>query len=205
MMLGYSLNDNFRCGAQSGKLNGVLNYESSFMPKPRGCYFGSEDPRHEMLGSYVPSAIYTSGCISEDCNNSLSSRSRCNKIAKSNHINAYGLSSGDMMFPGPQEAACNNFNVSYYNPCMGGIVAGKDPCGIRDDCHPFDDTVIDEPRDIAYLDALRGDYTFITTNFNQSKDLRGDLPVALAPTPTGASVTTHGAYAMLKPFRGWVY
>jgi hypothetical protein len=183
------------------------------MPKPRGCYFGNSDPRHEMLGSYVPSSVYSSGCISanSDCgngSNSMANRSRCNKIAKPKQINAYGLSSADMMFPGPKEGACNNFNVSYYNPCNSGMIAGRDPCGIRDDCHPFDDTVIDEPRDIAYLDALRGDETFITTNFNQSKDLRGDLPVGIAPgcvLPPGASQSTHGAFAMLKPWRGWVY
>jgi hypothetical protein len=196
------------CGdVQCDPRTGFETVESQLVPRPRNCFFGSTDSRYQMLGSYVPSAYYTSGCISEDCSNSLATRSRCNKIVKPPNNIGYGLSSADMMFPGPfsSQGCCNDFNLSYYNPCASGMVSGRDPCGIKDDCHPFDDTVIDEPRDIAYLDSLRGDQTFITTNFNQSTDLRGDLPVGLDCTPVGASQTTHGAYAMLKQWRGYVY
>jgi hypothetical protein len=45
----------------------------------------------------------------------------------------------------------------------------------------------------------------LTTNFNQTRDLRGDIPVTIRETPTGASEPTHGAYAMVVPYRGGVY
>ena len=112
------------------------------------------------------------------------------------------------MFPGPCAAkggytGCN-FDVSRYDPCNSGMV-GCDPCSINQDCHPFDDTVIDEPRDLAYLDSLRGDHTFVTTNFNQTRDLRGDIAFDVSGLPAGASMTTHGQFALLKAWRGYVY
>lgn len=197
------------CGTQTcDPMTGFSTYESEYIPKPKDCYFGYSDPRHSYLGSYVKSAYYTSGCIGEDCSNSLASRSKCKKIPKPPCNIGYGLSSGDLMFPGPCEvkggySGCN-FDVARYDPCSTGMV-GCDPCSINQDCHPFDDTVIDEPRDLAYLDSQRGDYTFVTTNFNQTRDLRGDLPVTASGLPPGASMTTHGIYALLKPWRGYVY
>jgi len=197
------------CGFETcDPMTGFSTYESSYIPQPKDCYFGQKDSRYSNLGSYVKSAYYTSGCISEDCDNSLASRSRCRKVPKPPLDIGYGLSSGDLMFPGPCAAqggysGCN-FDVSRYDPCNSGMV-GCDPCSINQDCHPFDDTVIDEPRDLAYLDSQRGDYTFITTNFNQTRDLRGDLPISMMGLAPGSSLTTHGPCAQLKPFRGYVY
>ncbi len=192
------------------------------MPVPKDCYFGDQDARYENLGSYVKSKYYTSGCISEGCNNDLASRSRCKKVDKPPYAERYGLSSADMMFPGPSEGCGDycNMDVSRYDPCNIGMLA-CDPCKVSDDCHPFDDTVIDEPRDLAYLDGIRADgLTFVTTNFNQTTDLRGDIPVGIPQcalhadpnqceaccyAPAGASLSTHGAFLSTVPYRGYVY
>ena len=192
------------------------------LPVPKDCYFGDQDARYENLGSYVKSKYYTSGCISEGCSNDLASRSKCNKVDKPPYAERYGLSSADMMFPGPSEGCGDycNMDVSRYDPCNIGMLA-CDPCKVSDDCHPFDDTVIDEPRDLAYLDGIRADgLTFVTTNFNQTTDLRGDIPVGIPQcaihadpnqcdsccyAPAGASLSTHGAFLETKPYRGYVY
>lgn len=186
---------------------------SPMIPKPKSSYFGPPNTLFENLGSYVKSGYYTSSCIPNSCNNtlsagsscgsSLSSYSRCKKVGYPPMVTGYGLSSSDMMFP-VNRANCD-FNYSKYNPCMSGVV-GCDPCKINQDCHPFDDTVIDEPRDLAYIDYQRGYRSFITTNFNQTRDLRGDIPVGVAAgAPIGASQTTHGPYATLHSYRGYVY
>lgn len=84
-----------------------------------------------------------------------------------------------------------------------------------DDCHPFDDILITEPRSNIYGDCFRGYHTFVTTNFNQTRDLRGDIPVGACSSgpcgesscgagPQGASVSSHYNVA-LKPYRGFVY
>lgn len=194
-------------GAVCDATTGFSTYSNAAIPRPKDCYFGQADPRHRHLGSYVKSKYYTSGCIDEDCpQRSLASRSKCRKVPKPPKNIGFGLSSADMMFPGPcaaQDGTCN-FDVSRYDPCSSGVI-GCDPCSINQDCHPFDDTIIDEPRDLAYLDSQRGDYTFITTNFNQTRDLRGDLGTDAGCVPTGASMTTHGPYARLTPWRGYVY
>jgi len=213
------------CDPQTGFSN-VPGY-GNLVPSPQLCYFGDKDSRYENLGSYVPAAKYTSGCISEGCSNDLSARSLCNKIDKPGSANgfcaeAYGLSSADMMFAGPSEGCSQycNMDLSRYDPCNIGMVT-CDPCKINDSCQPFDDTVIDEPRDLAYLDGIRADgLTFLTTNFNQSTDLRGDLPVGLPQcavhndpsqcsdcciAPAGASLSTHGVFLETVPLRTYTY
>lgn len=185
-------------------LSGYSMQGNQFTPSPRSCYFGPSDSNFTNLGSYVRSKQYSSGCIGEDCANSLASRSQCKKLPRPTCDTAYGLSSDDLMFSGSGSAPSCNFDVSRYDPCSGGSV-GCDPCSIKQDCAPFDDTVIDEPRDLAYLDSMRGDYTFITTNFNQTFDPRGDLPVCINGVPPGAQMTTHGPFAQTKAYRGYVY
>ena len=197
------------CGDQRCDWRTGFSHDSAeYMVPPEDCYEGAANPRHSHLGSYVRSAVYTQGCIGEDCNNSYASRSRCKPLPNPYHNPGhYGLSSGDLMFPGPQEGCGDhcNFDVSRYDPCGSGMIA-CDPCQIKDDCHPFDDTVIDEPRDLAYLDGLRGDPTFITTRFNITRDPRGDIPVVVDDIPEGASVTTHGQFwSCGNPWRGYVY
>lgn len=186
---------------------GFSHAPASFVPKPKDCYAGRSDPRYMNLGSYVRSSVYTQGCISEDCNNSYASRSRCKPISHpTGYPGSYGMSSGDLMFPGPKEACGQycNFDVSRYDPCSTGMIA-CDPCLIKQDCHPFDDTVIDEPRDLAYLDQQRGDSSYITTRFNQTRDLRGDIAIDVCGVPAGASLTTHGPFTETVPYRPYVY
>lgn len=192
-------------------VTGFSHVPTSFVQRPVDSYEGTVDPRHRHLGSYVKSAQYTQGCIAEDMNNSLASRSHLRKVNKG-YLAAQplssGLSSADIMFPSAYDShptANRSFNQAVYNRYDGGVVTG-DPYQIRDDIHPFDSVVIDEPRDLAYLDNLRGDYTFVTRNFNQSRDLRGDIAVKVdAMPPPGASLSTHGPYATLKPYRPYVY
>lgn len=103
----------------------------------------------------------------------------------------YGLSSADMMFP----VGNVGFLPSGYGPYGGNGIACN-PC--RNPCSPFDDTIIDEP-DFAYRDALMGNYSFVTTNFNQTRDLRGDLPVGLG----GAiPVSLSSQAAFFNPYGG---
>jgi len=190
-------------------------------PLPKSCYEGSVDADYTHLGSYVKPRYMINGCITESCGNNLSSASRCKKVGKPGYATANGLSSGDTMFPGPDEACGTYCDMDYsrYDPCSIGQVA-CDPCKIKQDCSVFADTVIDEPRDLAFLEGLRGDATFLTTNFNQSRDLRGDLPVGIPQcalhcnpgdcdaccfAPSGASMTTHGAFLATRPTRTFVY
>lgn len=198
--------------------------KGSMGPTPKSCYEGSQDADYTHLGSYVKPRYMVQGCISESCGNSLSSASRCNKQSKPQFAEANGLSSGDLMFPGPDEACGKYCNMDYsrYDPCSVGMVA-CDPCKTEQNCVPFADTVIDEPRDLAYLEGLRGDATFLTTNFLQTRDPRGDIPVgipqcalqgdgsggggddACCAAPTGGSMTTHGAFLSTKPVRQFVF
>jgi len=196
--------------------------KGSMAPQPKSCYEGSKDADYQHLGSYVKPRYMVQGCISESCGNSLSSASRCRKVAKPSYAEANGLSSGDLMFPGPDEACGKYCDMDYsrYDPCSIGAVA-CDPCKVDQTCSPFSDTVIDEPRDLAYLEGLRGDATFLTTNFLQSRDLRGDIPVGIPQcalhcnpgecgpsccvAPTGGSMTTHGPYLATRPVRQFVF
>jgi len=201
---------------------GFQTYEDGTMsPTPKSCYEGHKDADYTHLGSYVKPRYMVQGCVSESCGNDLSSASRCKKLSKPSYAEANGLSSGDLMFPGPDEACGSYCDMDYsrYDPCSIGQVA-CDPCKIKQDCSVFADTVIDEPRDLAYLEGLRGDATFLTTNFNQTRDLRGDLPVGIPQcaqhcnpgdcssccyAPPGGSLTTHGAFLSTVPVRTYVY
>ena len=190
----------FQCG------NGV-----SPVPCPMNRYTGSlKNKRYTHLGSYVPAARYTQlGCNGyggqafldgrinkQQYPKSYAAYSKRNKIQHPNVDASFGLSSSDLMFPGPMDATNHMFR--------GQVTCN--PCRIDQTCHPFNDTVIDEPRDLAYINALRGDSTFITTNFNQSKDLRGSIAVpTYGGTPIGAKVATHGAFGATKRYRPYVY
>jgi hypothetical protein len=51
------------------------------------------------------------------------------------------------------------------------------------------------------LDGVQGGpVTYLTTNYNQTRDLRGDIPVPVTQAPAGASMPTHGAFAEVYPY-----
>lgn len=189
------------CGAP---YTGFKTYGAEQVPDPPNCYSGPYHSRYEHLGNYVPSAVYTSQCLSEDCNVGLSARSQCKKIARPASDYGYGKSSTELMYPGPGEPqSCAPYSV--YNACSGMAIGTGDVCTSTEYCNAFEDTIIDEPRDLAWVDNLRGDYTFVTSNFNQSIDPRGDIAVGPGCPPPGASLSTHGVYHVGKPWRGYVY
>lgn len=83
-----------------------------------------------------------------------------------------------------------------------GASCGPDYYG----CQPFDDIIIEEPRDDVYGDCFKGDATFVTRNFNQTRDPRGDIAVVLCSAPpVGASQSTQGPWALGKAYRKFVY
>jgi hypothetical protein len=94
------------------------------------------------------------------------------------------------------------------------IMGGKIPYGpqaqafnakARSD--PFAGVVIPRVPDAVSLQGVldSGYQSYLTTNWNQTRDLRGDIPVPVTTVPTGASVSVHGAFAEVYPYRGYVY
>ena len=160
--------------------------------------------RYNHLGSYVPQQFFSntgpgsSASIYADSEiRSLAARSDANKLPAPLYYS--GMSSKDFQFPSISSGSV----PSWMQPktAHGGFRVGSN----SQEIYPFEDTIIDAPRDLAYVDSLRGDHTFITTKFNQSKDLRGDIPIDVTHIPNGASVSTHGPFATLTPWRGYVY
>lgn len=70
--------------------------------------------------------------------------------------------------------------------------------------HPFpsydDIEVIPPPQPVGYIAGLDSTPDYLTNNFNQSRDLRGDIPVKIQEVPTGASESTQGAFALVVPY-----
>lgn len=74
----------------------------------------------------------------------------------------------------------------------------------------FEDVLIDPPRDLLWQDNLSESATFLTNNFNQSHDLRGDIEIGalnlggeVGPFG-GINQSTHGPYERMKPLRQYV-
>jgi len=76
-----------------------------------------------------------------------------------------------------------------------------------DPMNPFNNILVDAPRDIAYSANHLGQPSIITTKRNMSYDVRGDIAVNLQPgAPIGASIPSNGAYLThTGVVRGYLY
>lgn len=139
------------------------------------------------IGSYVPSDLYTTTCSSYGC--STASR--------------------------PVQAACSN-NVQAMGPCSAGFGLSSNqlfPTSVSP-CDGFDQVLVSAPMDFLYADNLMNDVNVLTTNRNQSHDLRGEPAIAAVFSESngrmemgpfgGVSVGTIGPYEIRKATRTYI-
>jgi len=69
----------------------------------------------------------------------------------------------------------------------------------------WDDIDIPKPQPIGFVDGLDSTPDFLTRVYNQSRDLRGDIPDRIAEVPQGASISTQGPFNLTVPFVNPMY
>jgi hypothetical protein len=186
---------------------GFSHVASTFVGPQHNSRFGVVDSRHENLGSYVPAAVYTSGCLPGAYTNDYATRSMAKKLPnplfRTGEVR--GLSSRDVHAAGTPWSDPYQFGLSKGDPFLTGVLT-VNPYLINEDHFPFDDTVIDAPRDVAYTDQLWGGTTVITQKSkNATRDIRGDIaPDVSGGVPIGAGMATIGAFNVFHPYRPYV-
>lgn len=148
------------------------------------------------VGSYVPALEgYERGI------NSRSTGAACNSqyalvYAERMHPEMSAWVSGHAdMFAGASGMSSRSLDVLSGEILRGGSAGFK-----VDRRDPFAGISIPEPRPVGYLEGVGGGQEVLTTNFNQTRDLRGDIPVTIHETPTSASKPTHSTYTMVMPY-----
>jgi hypothetical protein len=166
------------------------------------------DFNEAFTGSYVPAERYARGWEADSYVGTACQRKALTDykpaaggLALADGMGALEAGRADMM-PGASGMSTRSLDALGGRVPYGGPFqfagAGAAPIDRRD---PFAGVVIPEARPAGYLDGVMGTQEFLTTNFNQSRDLRGDIPVTIRETPTGASMATHGGFAMVVPYR----
>lgn len=87
----------------------------------------------------------------------------------------------------------------------GRIPTGGSQCIDKKD--PFSGLVIPEGRRFgaAMTESISPNDVYITNNYNQTHDLRGDLNIPVREMPTGASIPTRSVTTGIVPYRGDLY
>lgn len=135
----------------------------------------------EFLGSYVPQQdLYINEYESvNDQYNSLSQVQLMKTLPKptlKKNGFAMGLSSKDL---GSQSTSAN---LSMYDNWLKNETR----------MNKFKDILIEEPKDLLVQEQINPNFSFVTTNFNQTRDLRGDIPLSVNHLPPGASWSSYG-------------
>ncbi|QPB44248.1 hypothetical protein [Medusavirus stheno T3] len=155
------------------------------------------DFNQAFTGSYVPAERYARGWEADSYVGTACQRKTLTDYSEAGRA--------DMM-PGASGMSARSLDALGGRVPYGGPFqfagAGAAPIDRRD---PFAGVVIPEARPTGYLDGVMGTQEFLTTNYNQSRDLRGDIPVTIRETPTGASMSTQGGHSMVVAYRGNVY
>jgi hypothetical protein len=117
------------------------------------------------VGMYVPSDHYVPGCPGTDCLD----------IAK------------------PLQSACDNKHFAL-GACGAGYGLDSDQMfpAAYDACDGFDNVLVSAPLDLLWADTLLDSDTVLSNNRNQSRDLRGDIPI---PAIQGCYPGTMGPFA----------
>lgn len=162
----------------------------------------SQQNNLQFIGAYVPADSYARGGASAaGCSGSAPSLSAyaANNAAK---VAAFGQVD---LLPGNASGLSSRSLETLGGAIPYGSMVNADAAA-KARADPFAGVVIPKTRDVAMLDNVQGaPVTYLTTNFNQTYDLRGDIPVPVTQAPPGASIPTHGAFAEVYPYRGYVY
>lgn len=173
------------------------NRQKTTLTSPtRSCGDNKSQDLYEHVNSYVDFSQHNSQCNYGDNGNS-----QYRKVATPKEPYGIGMSSRDLAFP-----SCNNNNsvsrFGIYNPCGDK----KNSTSSVSECDAWDDVIISEPRDLPYIDNFLAPTSYMSNNFNQNYDLRGDLPPSTtASIPVGARFPPRGQHEVAKKYRGYVY
>lgn len=182
---------NSGCGRMRFRCEGGPGNSTRLVPDPQGEYYSREDGLRSgcgaectpsnYLGAYVGSEVYFPSCATATCDGPQ--EGACN-ILKTRNEQSYNQGSvgscggyGMSIATGMEQSGCNVVGEPI-GPCVRGLDSNVlIPADYQSGCAGFDSILIDRPRDLLWANNLQSDCTVLTNTRNQSRDVRGDIPV----------------------------